>query len=95
MLEGAKKETRPRGHDLYDIFCGVLYVLKSACQWRMLPSDFAPWRTVHYYFDQWSQKGPNGEDSLLEQALKKKSMKSEASKIEKKKRRSSLSMPKA
>lgn len=37
VLESARKKTRPRRIDLYDIFCGVLYLLKSGCQWRMLP----------------------------------------------------------
>ncbi len=31
---------KPRTVDLYDVFCGVLYILKSGCQWRMLPGDF-------------------------------------------------------
>ncbi len=29
MLESVRKKTRPRAVDLYDIFCGILYVLKS------------------------------------------------------------------
>jgi len=37
----------------------------------MLPKDFPKWRTVHKYFQDWSRQGPNGEESLLEQALKK------------------------
>lgn len=49
-LESARKKTRPRKIDLYDIFCGVLYLLKSGCQWRMLPKEFPKWRTCHYYF---------------------------------------------
>jgi|GEM_PF-6586665 len=32
MLESVGKKTRPGTIDLYDIFCGVLYVLKSGCQ---------------------------------------------------------------
>ena len=70
LLESARKKTRPRQVDLYDVFCAVLYLLKSGCQWRMLPSDFPKWRTVHHYFSLWSEKPEEGY-SLLEQALKK------------------------
>ena len=41
LLEGVRKRTKPRTVDLYEVFCGVLYLLKSGCQWRMLPDDFA------------------------------------------------------
>ncbi|MFV0948566.1 transposase [Wolbachia endosymbiont of Nasonia giraulti] len=34
------EKTKPRKLDLYDIFCGVLYALKSGYQWRMLPKGF-------------------------------------------------------
>ena len=40
ILERARKKTKPRVADLYDVFCGVLYILKSVCQWRMLPANF-------------------------------------------------------
>ena len=71
ILESARKKTKPRTIDLYDVFCAVLYLLKSGCQWRMIPSDFPKWRTVHSYFQQWSEPLNEGESSLLEQALKK------------------------
>lgn len=70
LLENARKKTRPRIIDLYDAFCGVLYVLKSGCQWRMLPSDFPKWRSVHAYFQIWGKQGKEGE-SLLQKILKK------------------------
>lgn len=69
ILEQARKKKRPREVDLYEVFCGVRYVLKSGCQWRMLPRDFPKWRTCHEYFSQWSEER-EGELSLLEIALK-------------------------
>lgn len=69
LLESARKKTAPRKVDLYDVFCGVLYLLRTGCQWRALPRDFPKWRTVHAYFAIWSE--PREGNSLLEQALKK------------------------
>lgn len=71
ILESARKKTRPRVIDLYDVFCGILYLLKSGCQWRMLPKDFPKWRTCYYYFSLWSEKPNDKENSILEQILKK------------------------
>ena len=70
-LESARRRTKPRTVDLYDVFCGVLYLLKSGCQWRMLPADFSNWRTCYKYFRQWSERPGPGQDSILEQVLKK------------------------
>ena len=69
LLESARKKTAPRQVDLYEVFCAVLYLLRTGCQWRALPSDFPKWRTVHSYWTIWSEPREGG--SLLEQALKK------------------------
>lgn len=70
ILESARKKTKPRTLDLYDIFCGILYVLKSGCQWRMLPKEFPKWRSCYEYFTKWNVKPSPAEDSLLDRALK-------------------------
>ena len=70
ILEGARKRTKPPQYDIYDVFCGILYLLKSGCQWRMIPSDFPPKGTVRYYYDIWSEED-HGAESLLSEALKK------------------------
>jgi len=58
LLESVRKQTKLRTVDLYKVFCGVLYLLKSGCQWRMLPSEYPKWRTVHAYFAKWSDPSP-------------------------------------
>jgi transposase len=68
LLESTRKKTCPRRVDLYEVFCAVLYLLKSGCQWRMLPEGFPKWRTVHSYFAICSEPCEGG--SLLKQALK-------------------------
>lgn len=68
MLERARKRTRPRKHDLYDVFCAVLYFLEEGVAWRGMPKEFPPWRTVHEYFTQWSEARQD-QPSLLAQAL--------------------------
>lgn len=70
MLESVRRKTKPRTVDLYEVFCAVLYLLRSGCQWRALPSDFPKWRTVHSYFAKWSEPDEDGL-SVLERALKK------------------------
>jgi transposase len=74
FLESVRKKTKPRTVDLYDIFCAILYVLKSGCQWDMLPADFSKHKTVHSYFMQWSEEqihNKKKQPSILEQVLKK------------------------
>jgi transposase len=70
LLEGVRKRTKPRTVDLYEVFNAVLYLLKSGCQWSILPERFPNWRTVHSYFAKWSAADQDGV-SVLERALKK------------------------
>jgi transposase len=70
VLQKARKRTKPTTVDLYEVFCGILYVLKSGCQWRMLPDGFPNWQTCYAYWHKWSVK-KDKTPSLLEEALKK------------------------
>ena len=70
VLRSVRKRTKPTTVDLYEVFCAVLYLLRTGCQWRMLPRDFPKWRTVHSYFAKWSEPDQDG-ISALERALKK------------------------
>jgi len=50
-------QERTRKKCLREILNAIFYISKSGCQWRMLPSDFAPWQTVYYYFRKWKLEG--------------------------------------
>jgi putative transposase len=39
------------------ILNAVFYLLKSGCQWRLLPHDFPRWPTVYWYFRKWRMDG--------------------------------------
>lgn len=51
----------------------MLYVLKTGCQWRMLPKEFPPWKTVYGYFRKWRLDGTweKTMNALRENARKK------------------------
>jgi transposase len=70
LLKYARRQTKPRTHDLYEVFCAVLYVLRSGCQLRMLPEGFPKSRSTHAYFQLWSEER-DGQTSILETVLKK------------------------
>ena len=48
---------RPRHHDIRNIINAIRYVMKSGCQWRMLPLNYPPWKTVYDYFLRWRRNG--------------------------------------
>jgi putative transposase len=56
-LPTLKAEGRPRTHSLRDVLDAIFYVLKSGCQWRLLPHDFPPWSTVYYHFRRFRLSG--------------------------------------
>ena len=70
LLRSVKRRTKPPKVDMYEVFCAVLYLLRTGCQWRFLPREFPPWATVYTYFRKWSKPDRRGV-SVLEQALKK------------------------
>jgi len=46
---------RPREHSYRELLNAMFYLDKTGCQWRNLPTDFAPWRTVYHYFRLWKR----------------------------------------
>ena len=65
ILESAKNKTKPRTADLYLVFCGILYLLKTGCHWRLIPKEYPDWNLLYYYFTIWNETG------VLDKALKK------------------------
>src|SRR3954452_6116830 len=37
------------------VFNGIVYVLRTGCQWKMLPKEFGSGSTCHRRFQQWVQ----------------------------------------
>ena len=52
-----KQRGRPRVHSYRKILNAVFYLLKTGCQWRMLPREFPPFKTVFHYFRAWRLDG--------------------------------------
>ena len=50
-------QERKRKYDLRERWHAIFYLVKTGCQWRMLPSHFAPWELVYYYYRKWSSLG--------------------------------------
>lgn len=80
MLDANRRKTRPRKHDLYDVFCGVLYILRTGNTWRSMPPGLPAWRSVHEYFSQWTMQR-NGDVTLLEAVLNRLGCEDEAARL--------------
>jgi putative transposase len=48
---------RRRKHPFRELLNAIFYLVKTSCQWRNLPKDFAPWPTVYHYFRLWKRSG--------------------------------------
>lgn len=57
LIPKAKPGGRERTTDTREVLNAVFYVLKSGCDWRMLPHDFPKWQTVYDYFSDWKTDG--------------------------------------
>jgi putative transposase len=53
LLPPAKPGGRPRKTDLREVLNALFYLNRVGCQWRMLPHEFPPWKTVYNYFRAW------------------------------------------
>jgi transposase len=52
-----RSDAPQRGHDLKEVFNALRYVVKTGCQWRMLPHDLPDWTVVYQQARRWMQAG--------------------------------------
>ena len=57
LFPAAKRGGRPRTTGLREVMNAILYIASTGCQWRALPKDFPPMRTVQGYFYAWRDMG--------------------------------------
>ena len=48
---------RHRQHSFRKILNAIFYLLRTGCQWRLLPHDFPPWGIVSHYYHLWRKRG--------------------------------------
>ena len=57
LIPSAKPGGRPRAANMRQVINAILYMVRSGCQWRMLPKEYPPWPTVWTYFRFWRISG--------------------------------------
>src|SRR5512144_2473972 len=57
LLPAPKPGGRPRTTPLRKVVEAIFYVLRSGCQWRLMPKEFPPYQTVYEYFRTWRLSG--------------------------------------
>lgn len=57
FIEKILDDHRKRQHNLRTIWNAILYLVKTGCQWRMMPNDFPHWSAVYYHFKKWKAYG--------------------------------------
>ena len=57
FISDVKKAGRPVKHSRREILDAIFYVIRTGCQWRYLPHDFPPWKTVFEQYRRWKKTG--------------------------------------
>ncbi len=57
MLPAARRGGRPRTTNIRAVLNASFYLLRTGCQWRLLPREFPVWSTVYHYFRVWKNGG--------------------------------------
>jgi putative transposase len=56
LLPRPKRTGRPLAN-LRRVLDAIFYLVRTGCQWRLLPHDFPPWSTVHTWYRCWRVDG--------------------------------------
>ncbi len=57
LFSDKSKVGRRRKHNLRQVLNGILYLLRTGCQWEYIPQYYPPWSVCRYYFDKWVNNG--------------------------------------
>ena len=57
IIDHYSRAGRPRKVSHYQVFCAILYVLRTGIAWRDLPECFGYWHTVYLRFKKGSDRG--------------------------------------
>src|SRR5262249_31160283 len=57
MIPPARHGGRKRSVNVREVLNGIVYVLRTGCQWKALPKDLPPKSTVHDYLELWNWDG--------------------------------------
>ena len=57
IMKDILDDQRKRKYSLRAIINGIFYLNKSGCQWRLLPKEYPPYRSVYYYLSKWIKNG--------------------------------------
>jgi putative transposase len=77
LIEKYFEPTDKRGnqskHTKQQVVNAILYVVRTGVQWRYLPQDFPPWKTVYDHYSKWNKRGTwdNALKAITELARKK------------------------
>ena len=52
-----REDAPQRAHDMREVFNAIRYVVRTGCQWRMLPHDFPEWTVAYQQARRWMQAG--------------------------------------
>jgi len=57
FLPPAHPRGRKRKYPLREILNALVYIDRAGCSWRLLPTDFPPYRSVFGWFVRWKRDG--------------------------------------
>ena len=61
LIEKYFEPTDKRGnqskHTKQHVVNAIMYVVRTGVQWRYLPQDFPPWKTVYDHYSKWNKRG--------------------------------------
>ena len=57
VVNKQKGAGRPLEIELRAVVNGILYVVRTGCQWAYLPQEYPNFNSVYYHFNKWCKKG--------------------------------------